>query len=115
VGRFAPDRCGGQNEVEYFVEPEVGADLVCLLRCDARPGLAPSSVMPRWAVYAGTLASTVAMTQTLSAEVEGTGVRVHVVCPGVVATEFHAVQGMDLSAVRKVSSRLGQSGVSCSV
>lgn len=67
-------------------------------------GPAPSSVMPRRAVYAGTLASTVAMSQTLSAELEGTGVRVHVVCPGVVATEFHTVQGMDLSAVPRMSA-----------
>lgn len=67
-------------------------------------GPAPASVMPRRAVYAGTLAHTVAMSQTLSAELEGTGVRVQVVCPGVVATEFHTVQGMDLSAVPRMSA-----------
>jgi len=68
-------------------------------------GPAPSSALPRRAVYAGTLACTVAMTQTLSAELEGTGVRVHVVCPGVVATEFHTVQGLDLSAVPRMSAQ----------
>jgi len=31
-------------------------------------------------------------------------VNVHVVCPGVVATEFHEVQGMDLSAVPRMSA-----------
>ena len=67
-------------------------------------GPAPSSVMPRRAVYAGGLAFAVAMSQTLSAELEGTGVRVQVVCPGVVATEFHERQGMDLSAVRRMSA-----------
>lgn len=67
-------------------------------------GPAPSSVMPRRAVYAGSLASSVAFSQTLSAELEGTGVRVHVVCPGVVATEFHTRQGMDLSAVPRMSA-----------
>jgi len=67
-------------------------------------GPAPASQMPRRAVYAGTLAHTVAMSQTLSAELEGTGVRVQVVCPGVVATEFHTVQGMDLSAVPRMSA-----------
>jgi short-subunit dehydrogenase len=67
-------------------------------------GPAPSSLMPRRAVYAGTLAHTVAMSQTLSAELEGTGVRVQVVCPGVVATEFHTVQGMDLSAVPRMTA-----------
>jgi short-subunit dehydrogenase len=67
-------------------------------------GPAPHSQMPRRAVYAGTLAHLVAMSQTLSAELEGTGVRVEVVCPGVVATEFHEVQGMDLSAVPRMSA-----------
>jgi short-subunit dehydrogenase len=56
------------------------------------------------ATYVGTLAATVAMTQTLDAELAGTGVRAHVVCPGVVATEFHEVQGMDLSAMPRMSA-----------
>ncbi|NYE93924.1 hypothetical protein FHU41_000145 [Psychromicrobium silvestre] len=67
-------------------------------------GPAPSSQMPRRAVYTGTLAHLVAMSQTLSAELEGTGVRVQVVCPGVVATEFHTVQGMDLSSIPRMSA-----------
>lgn len=67
-------------------------------------GPAPSSVMPRRAIYAGGLAFALAMSQTLSAELEGTGVRVQVVCPGVVATEFHERQGMDLSALRRMSA-----------
>lgn len=67
-------------------------------------GPAPSSQMPRRAVYAGTLAHTVAMSQTLSAELDGTGIRVQVVCPGVVATEFHTVQGIDLSAVPRMTA-----------
>ncbi|MFD6416217.1 SDR family NAD(P)-dependent oxidoreductase [Streptomyces sp. NPDC060194] len=66
-------------------------------------GPADASVQPRRAVYAGALAHLVAMSQTLAAEVEASGVRVHVVCPGVVATEFHSVQGMDLSAVPRMS------------
>lgn len=67
-------------------------------------GPAPASVMPRRAVYAGTLAHLVAMSQTLSAELEGTGVQVEVLCPGVVATEFHERQGMDLSAVPRMTA-----------
>jgi short-subunit dehydrogenase len=67
-------------------------------------GPAPHSLMPRRAVYAGSLAHLVALSQTLSAELEGTGVRVQVVCPGVVATEFHERQGMDLSAVPRMSA-----------
>jgi len=56
------------------------------------------------ATYVGSLAATVAMTQTLHAELAGTGVSAHVVCPGIVATEFHEVQGMDLSAVPRMSA-----------
>jgi uncharacterized protein len=67
-------------------------------------GPAPQSQMPRRAVYAETLAYLVAMSQTLSAELEGTDVRVQVVCPGVVATEFHQRQGMDLSMVPRMSA-----------
>ncbi|MGX7680287.1 SDR family NAD(P)-dependent oxidoreductase [Jatrophihabitans sp. DSM 45814] len=67
-------------------------------------GPAAASQMPRRAIYAGTLAHAVAMSQTLSAELEGTGVRVQVLCPGVVATEFHSVQGFDLSAVPRMSA-----------
>ncbi|MEU8699554.1 SDR family NAD(P)-dependent oxidoreductase [Streptomyces sp. NPDC048680] len=67
-------------------------------------GPAPHSQMPRRAVYAGTLAHLVAMSQTLSAELEGTGVKVQVVCPGVVATEFHERQGLDMSVVPRMSA-----------
>ena len=67
-------------------------------------GPADKSVMPRRAVYAGTLAYLVAMTQTLAAEVADSGVKVGVVCPGVVATEFHASQGLDMSAVPRMSA-----------
>ena len=67
-------------------------------------GPAPATQLPRRAVYAGTLAHLVAMSQTLSAELEGTGVRVQVVCPGVVATEFHEVQGLDLSAIPRMTA-----------
>ncbi|HET6710705.1 SDR family NAD(P)-dependent oxidoreductase [Amycolatopsis sp.] len=67
-------------------------------------GPADSSVMPRRAVYAGSLAYLVALSQTLHAELAGTGVRVQVLCPGVVATEFHERQGLDLSAVPRMSA-----------
>ncbi|MEV5412220.1 SDR family NAD(P)-dependent oxidoreductase [Thermopolyspora sp. NPDC052614] len=67
-------------------------------------GPAPSEVMPRRVVYGGTLAYLVTMSQTLSAELEGTGVRVQVVCPGVVATEFHERQGLDLSFLPRMSA-----------
>ncbi|MFC7386256.1 SDR family NAD(P)-dependent oxidoreductase [Sphaerisporangium rhizosphaerae] len=66
-------------------------------------GPAPHSQMPRRAVYGGSLAYLVAMSQTLAAELEGTGVAVQVVCPGVVATEFHERQGLDMSEVPRMT------------
>ena len=67
-------------------------------------GPAPASVMPRRAIYAGALAYLVAMSQTLSAELENTGVKVQALCPGVVATEFHERQGIDMSKVPRMSA-----------
>jgi len=67
-----------------------------------RPGLRPQ--LPRRAVYAGTLAHLVAMTQVLHEELKPEGLRLQVLCPGVVATEFHVRQGLDLSAVPRMSA-----------
>lgn len=61
-------------------------------------------VQLRRAVYAGTLANTVAFSQVLHEEVKEQGLRVQVLCPGVVATEFHERQGFDLSAVPRMSA-----------
>jgi short-subunit dehydrogenase len=53
--------------------------------------------LPARAVYAGTKAFMVAFTQVLAAELEGTGIKLQVVCPGIVVSEFHTRQGLDLS------------------
>jgi short-subunit dehydrogenase len=58
----------------------------------------------RRAVYASTLAYAVALSQTLNAELSPSGVTVQVLLPGVVATEFHERQGMDLSAAPRMSA-----------
>jgi short-subunit dehydrogenase len=68
-------------------------------------GPAPSSVMPRRAVYGGALAASVAMSQLLAAELEDTPIRVQALCPGIVATEFHEVQGLDMSALPRMSAQ----------
>jgi short-subunit dehydrogenase len=70
----------------------------------AYSGPAPEVQLPRRAVYAGTLAHLVAMTQVLHEEVRSAGLRVQVLCPGVVATEFHERQGLDLSAIPRMSA-----------
>jgi short-subunit dehydrogenase len=58
----------------------------------------------RRAVYASTLAYTLALSQTLNAELSPSGVAVQALLPGVVATEFHERQGMDLSAAARMSA-----------
>jgi short-subunit dehydrogenase len=57
----------------------------------------PVKPLPFRAVYAGAKAYLVAFTQALNTELAGTGVSAQVCCPGIVATEFHAVEGIDLS------------------
>jgi short-subunit dehydrogenase len=60
--------------------------------------------LPQRAVYASSKSFLVTFTQVLAAELSGTGVRVQVVCPGIVSTEFHSRQGMDLSAVPRMAA-----------
>ena len=56
------------------------------------------------AVYTATLAHIVALSQTTHEELKGSGVRVQVLCPGIVATEFHERQGLDLSKYPRMSA-----------
>jgi hypothetical protein len=56
------------------------------------------------AVYTATLAHLVALSQALHEELNPSGLRVQVVCPGIVATEFHERQGLDLSALPRMSA-----------
>lgn len=58
----------------------------------------------RRAIYTGTLAHIVALSQALHEELKAQGVRVQALCPGVVATEFHERQGLDLSKVARMSA-----------
>ena len=58
----------------------------------------------RRAVYTGALAHLVALSQALHEELKERGVAVQALCPGVVATEFHERQGLDLSKVPRMSA-----------
>jgi uncharacterized protein len=49
--------------------------------------------LPKRATYAATKAFVNVFTETLSGELAGTGVKVQALCPGVVRTEFHDVDG----------------------
>ena len=65
-------------------------------------GTAQAAFLPKRAVYAGTKSFLVTFSQVLAAEVRDSGVRVQVVCPGVVRSEFHSRQGLDMSAVPRM-------------
>jgi len=49
--------------------------------------------LPKRATYAATKAFVNSFTETLSSELVGTGVRVQALCPAVVRTEFHDIDG----------------------
>ena len=65
-------------------------------------GAVQAPLLPKRAVYAATKSFLVTFSQALAAEVAGRGVRVQVVCPGVVRSEFHSRQGLDMSAVPRM-------------
>jgi len=58
--------------------------------------------MPRRAVYAASKSFLLTFTQILAGELTGSGIRVQVVCPGMVRSEFHSRQGLDLSSVPRM-------------
>lgn len=60
-------------------------------------GAAAAPQLPKRAVYAATKAYINTFTQILRDELQGTGVQVQALCPGVVRTEFHLRMGMDPS------------------
>jgi short-subunit dehydrogenase len=82
-----------------------GGTLVNVSGMLAFSGPASMEKLPlRRAVYTATLAHIVALSQALHEELKSQGLRVQALCPGVVATEFHQRQGLDLSAVPRMSA-----------
>ncbi len=67
-------------------------------------GPAPLGKAPGRAVYVATLAHIVALSQALHEELTSQGLQIQALCPGIVATEFHQRQGMDLSAIPRMSA-----------
>jgi uncharacterized protein len=55
--------------------------------------------LPKRVIYASSKSFIVTFSELLAQEVGPLGVRAQVVCPGVVRTEFHTRQGMDVSEV----------------
>ena len=65
-------------------------------------GAAQAPFLPKRAVYAATKSFLVTFSQVLAAEVGDRGIQVQVVCPGVVRSQFHSRQGIDMSAVPRM-------------
>ena len=65
-------------------------------------GSLPPDRLPYRAIYAGGKAFVVTFTQALAGELADTGVMVSVCCPGVIATEFHDVQGIDMTHLARM-------------
>ncbi len=65
---------------------------------------APLGAAAGRATHVGTLAHVVAFSQALHEELRSTGISVQALCPGIVATEFHSRQGMDLSSLPRMSA-----------
>ena len=57
------------------------------------------------AIYTASLSNLVALSQVLHEELKPRGIHVRVLCPGIVATEFHTRQGFDLRAVPRMSAQ----------
>lgn len=53
--------------------------------------------LPQRAVYAATKSFLFTLIRVLAMELRDSGIKMQVVCPGVVKTEFHTRQGMDMS------------------
>lgn len=68
-------------------------------------GEADAPFFPKRTVYAATRSFVVTFTQLLAQELRPQGLRVQVVCPGVVRSEFHTRQGMDMSSVPRMEPR----------
>jgi short-subunit dehydrogenase len=58
--------------------------------------------LPKRAVYAATRSFVVTFSRLLAEEVGSRGIRVQALCPGIVRTEFHQRQGIDLSQMTRM-------------
>jgi short-subunit dehydrogenase len=88
-----------------MVERRRGA-IVNIASLLAFSGSIESSWLPRRAVYAATKSFIVTFSQVLFNEVKDKGVFVQVVCPGVVRSEFHSRQGIDMGDAARMEPEL---------
>jgi short-subunit dehydrogenase len=81
-----------------MIERGTGA-IVNIASLLALSGPLPPTPLPHRSTYAGAKAFLLVFTQALAGELKGTGVKVQVCLPGRVDTEFHKLQGMDVSVL----------------
>jgi short-subunit dehydrogenase len=79
-----------------MVERRSGA-VISIASLLAFSAAADNPQMPQRAVYAASKAFLVTFIRLLASEVRASGVRLQVVCPGIVKSEFHTRQNIDLS------------------
>lgn len=89
--------------VPGMIEREAGS-IINVASLLAFSGESEQPFFPKRAVYAATKSFVVTFSQVLAKEVRDHGVRVQVVCPGVVRSEFHVRQGLDLSDVPRMEA-----------
>ena len=82
-----------------------GGSIINVASLLAFSGEVQSRQLPLRAVYASTKSFLVTFSELLAAELAPHGIRVQVVCPGVVRSDFHSRQGIDMSAVPRMEPR----------
>jgi len=79
-------------KIVYAILPEmINKGAGTIINVSSAGAFLPS---PKTAVYSGTKAFLVAFTESLHMELEGTGVQVQVVCPGLTKTDMHVRLGI---------------------
>jgi short-subunit dehydrogenase len=85
-----------QSTVPHMIERGHGT-IVSVATLLVFSGNATGPQLPKRTVYAATKAFLFTFVRLLAAELADTGVQLQVVCPGIVKTEFHTRQGLDMS------------------
>ncbi len=104
VNALAPVLLSGAA-VEGMIELGRGS-IVNVASLLAFSGAMDAPFLPKRAVYAATKAFLVTFSQVLAAEVRPSGVQVQVVCPGMVRSEFHTRQGLDVNDAPRMEPAL---------
>jgi hypothetical protein len=85
-----------QSAVPHMIERGHGT-IVSVATLLVFSGSATGAQLPKRTVYAATKAFLFTFVRLLAAELAGTGVQLQIICPGIVKTEFHTRQGLDMS------------------